>query len=186
MTTTNYNLNSYALMGFKSNNLAMYDIYVELTGVDKLPEYTDASQNRAALFGIDASSVMGSFDMYEGAFKNVQVVTQRFMPIADNTWMDKNFVCYAKNDAALLGNYVNAADASNVNFCKLLPGADNDKKLFGVVNLDGNIVQTYAWLYTCAMNIENGGINRYNQRSALESVGITSVGDWSLSGEWLR
>ena len=186
ITTTNYNLNSYALMGFKSNNLVMQDIYVELTGVDKLPEYTDASQNRAALFGIDASSVMGSFDMYEGAFKNVQVVTQRFMPIADNTWMDKNFVCYAKNDAALLGNYVNAADASNVNFCKLLPGADNDKKLFGVVNLDGNIVQTYAWLYTCAMNIENGGINRYNQRSALESVGITSVGDWSLSGEWLR
>ena len=189
VTTTSFDKNCHALMDFRFNHLVMQNVYVVLTGADKLPTYQAATQQYGALFRIDANGIYGPFGAYVGDFRNVYVVTSQFMPLAGGNWMqdpsgrDLVYVSYAKNDEARLGSLDHlAAQDSYAYYCFVTPKTGNEHlDYFGYIYSEDNwIPSTIAWIYTARSDIAGGGISRYDTAKELRTSGITQVGSWEV------
>ena len=183
--TTNYYTNSYTLFGYCSFNLEMHDIYVNITGTEALPEYTSAESEMAALFHYDVTATMASNDSkFKGGFRNIFVVTGKFMPMACCKWPYNKYtyVSYAKNDESYLGNFKATGYDHIYTYCHVVADADNDEKTlayYGLMKYGGNAVRPFAWIFRSRADITDGGIERYDSAFEL-SKKIDKIGDWNV------
>ncbi len=185
--TTNYYKNSYALLGYCNFNLEMYDIFVELVGTDKLPDYTNVGieSEMAALFHNDYTATMASNDgKFKGGFRNIFVVTGKFMPMACGYYPyygGYRYVSYAKNDESYLGDFKATGYSHIYTFCHVVPTDDNENKdkYFGITSYSKSSNKKYAWIFKAKEDIKDGGIERYD--TALElSKKIDKIGTWDV------
>ncbi len=187
VTTTNYYDHSYSLFENRFNNLAMNDIYVNLTLSSGVGEVTSAKQEKGALFRVDTTISAGPYGSFTGDFRNVYVVSEKFMPASSGYMGTQNlFATYAKNDVDKLGDYDRAGIASQVTSCILGSKENNSKKdLFGKL-------PTVTWYFSVTKNtdlvfvyfakpsISNGGVVRYDTTTELKNSGVNKVGSWDV------
>lgn len=188
--TTNYFKNSYALFGYCNFNLEMYDIFVELNGTETLPDYAQEGieSEMAALFHNDYTATMASCDgKFKGGFRNIFVVTGKFMPMACGYFPYEGgyrYVSYAKNDESYLGDFKATGYSHIYTFCHVVPNEEkneNKDKYFGYISYSKNTNQKYAWIFKSRNDIKDGGIERYD--SVLElSKKIDKIGSWDVIG----
>lgn len=184
ITTTNYYDHSYALFEARFNSLVMNDIYVKLTLDPSCGEVKAATEEKGALFRTDNTITNGPSTSFEGDFRNVQVVTEKFMPISSGYISTNLFTSYARNDKDKLGDYETAGVSTQVMCCVLGSKPDNEKAaLFG--KLPGATWYFAAskntdlvWVYEAQPTINNGGIYRYDTVKELQDSGVSSVGSW--------
>lgn len=181
ITTTNYSEHSYALMDMRFLHTVMKDIYVEING--DVGDYSKAGEGGAALFKLDASSTNGECGTFAGGFINVRVVTPKFMPMANTTWMTSTYVTYARNDERYFGAYYNDSVPANTAYCKIyantkLEGAKPE--LFGAVLWFDEYVN-FAWCYYARSDLATGGVFRYNSASEIDQA---QIGSWTIAGDW--
>lgn len=185
VTTTNYFDHSYALFETRFNNLNLTDIYVNLTLDESCEEVKSASEEKGALFKTDNTIAAGPYTAFEGAFKNVYVVSGVFMPIGSGYINQNLFASYAYNDVDKLGDYRNGGVSSQIMYC-VIDSKDNNPKesLFGT-----NVASWYfkddmnaklAWVYYARPTIRNGGIKRYDSVEQLKAENVTTIGSWSV------
>ncbi|HAS56435.1 MAG TPA: hypothetical protein DD377_00345 [Firmicutes bacterium] len=186
VTTTNYYDHSYSLFEYRFNDLAMNDIYVNLTLSEGVGEVTSSTQEKGALFHTDSTISSGPFGSFTGDFRNVYVVSDKFMPISSGYSVNNLFVTYAKNDMDKLGDYERAGKTDSINSCVLGSKDNNAKKvLFGSLptvtwyfptTKNTNLV----FVYLSLSSIGNGGIYRYDTTTELKNSGIGKVGSWDV------
>ncbi len=188
--TVNYYKNSYALFGYCSFNLEMYDIFVELNGTENLPDYTDATSEMAALFHNDYTATMASGDgKFKGGFRNIFVVTGKFMPMACGYYPYEGgyrYVSYAKNDESYLGEFKAMGYSHLFTFCLVYSTDDDYSSYFG--NISYTKVKDkeqpysgkgFAWIFKAREDIKDGGIERYDSTLEL-SKKIDKIGTWDV------
>ena len=172
IVTTNYKLNSYAIMGVKPYFLHMNNILVELDGLADDYEYTDVSVGTSALFGADRTGCMTGYadsalsGIKNGTLvKNVYFVTKKFMPLAvfTTTSSKRTFVWYANNDLKKLGR---AAETSLLRLTSASAATSAYAKYFGSI-----------W-GTKSLTTYNPFIQRYDTAEDLKASGISKVGTW--------
>lgn len=185
--TLNYYKNSYALMGYCNFNLEMYDIYVNIKGTEGLDYESDGIESEmAALFHYDLTATMASNDSkFKGGFRNIFVVTGKFMPMACSYWPygEYRYVSYAKNDESYLGEFKATGYSHIYTYCHVIAADDNPKKdkYFGTISYSRgeNEGKKYAWIFKAKEDIKDGGIERYD--SVLElSKKIDKIGSWTV------
>ena len=186
--TVNYYKNSYALMGYCNFNLEMYDIYVNIKGTEKLPNYTDVGidSEMAALFHYDLTATMASNDSkFKGGFRNIFVVTGKFMPMACSYWPygEYRYVSYAKNDESYLGEFKATGYSHIYTYCHVTAADDNPNKdkYFGTISYSRgeNEGKKYAWIFKAKEDIKDGGIERYDSVYEL-SKKTDKIGSWTV------
>ena len=187
--TVNYFKNSYALLGYCNYNLEMYDIFVNIQGTENLPDYEDVGieSEMAALFHYDFTSTWASNDSkFKGGFRNIFVVTGKFMPMACSfySYDGYRFVSYAKNDESKLGKFKATGYSHIYTYCHVTADDDNqDKdKYFGTIGYskDTNEGKKYAWIFKAREDIKDGGIERYDSVYEL-SIKIDKIGSWDVA-----
>ena len=186
--TVNYFKNSYALLGYCNFNLEMYDIYVNINGTESLPDYASVGveSEMAALFHYDLTSTMASNDgKFKGRFRNVFVVTGKFMPIACCYWRygSYRYVSYAKNDESYLGDFKATGYSHIYTYCHVIAADDNPNKdkYFGTISYSrgANEGKKYAWIFKAKEDIKDGGIERYDSVYEL-SKKTDKIGSWNV------
>ena len=186
--TVNYYKNSYALMGYCNFNLEMYDIYVNIKGTENLPDYTDVGidSEMAALFHYDLTATMASNDSkFKGGFRNIFVVTGKFMPMACSYWPygGYRYVSYAKNDESYLGEFKATGYSHIYTYCHVTAADDNPNKdkYFGTISYSkgANEGKKYAWIFKAKEDIKDGGIERYDSVYEL-SKKTDKIGSWNV------
>ena len=185
--TVNYYKNSYALMGYCNFNLEMYDIYVNIKGTENLDyESVGIESEIAALFHYDLTATMASNDSkFKGGFRNIFVVTGKFMPMACSLWPygGYRYVSYAKNDESYLGEFKATGYSHIYTYCHVIAADDNpDKdKYFGTISYSNgaNEGKKYAWIFKAKEDIKDGGIERYDSVDDL-SKKIDKIGSWTV------
>ena len=186
--TVNYFKNSYALLGYCNFNLEMYDIYVNINGTESLPDYASVGveSEMAALFHYDLTSTMASNDgKFKGRFRNIFVVTGKFMPIACCYWRygSYRYVSYAKNDESYLGDFKATGYSHIYTYCHVIAADDNPNKdkYFGTISYSrgANEGKKYAWIFKAKEDIKDGGIERYDSVYEL-SKKTDKIGSWSV------
>ena len=187
--TVNYYKNSYALMGYCNFNLEMYDIYVNIKGTENLDYERDGIKSEmAALFHYDLTATMASNDSkFKGGFRNIFVVTGKFMPMACCLWPygDYRYVSYAKNDESYLGDFRATGYSHIYTYCHVI-AADNNQhkdKYFGTISYSRgeNECKKYAWIFKAQEDIKDGGIERYDSVDEL-SKKTDKIGSWNVVG----
>lgn len=186
--TVNYFKNSYALLEYCNFNLEMYDIFVNIKGTEKLPDYASlgVESEMAALFHYDLTATMASNDgKFKGGFRNIFVVTGKFMPMACSYWRwgAYRYVSYAKNDESYLGDFKATGYSHIYTYCHVTATDDNPNKdkYFGTISYSkgANEGKKYAWIFKAKEDIKDGGIERYD--SVLElSRKVDMIGTWSV------
>lgn len=186
--TVNYYKNSYALLGYCNFNLEMYDIYVNINGAENLPDYASVGveSEMAALFHYDLTSTMASNDSkFKGGFRNIFVVTGKFMPIACSYWRygSYRYVSYAKNDESYLGDFKATGYSHIYTYCHVTAADDNPNKdkYFGTISYSkgANEGKKYAWIFKAKEDIKDGGIERYDSVYEL-SKKTDKIGSWNV------
>lgn len=186
--TVNYYKNSYALLGYCNFNLEMYDIYVNINGAENLPDYASVGveSEMAALFHYDLTSTMASNDSkFKGGFRNIFVVTGKFMPIACSYWRygSYRYVSYAKNDESYLGDFKATGYSHIYTYCHVTAAEDNPNKdkYFGTISYSkgANEGKKYAWIFKAKEDIKDGGIERYDSVYEL-SKKTDKIGSWNV------
>ncbi len=186
--TVNYFKNSYALLGYCNFNLEMYDIFVNIQGTENLPDYKTVGieSEMAALFHYDLTATMASNDgKFKGGFRNIFVVTGKFMPMACSYWRwgEYRYVSYAKNDESVIGEFKATGYSHIYTYCHVTAADDNPNKdkYFGTVSYSkgANEGKKYAWIFKAREDIKNGGIERYDSVFDLAKKTDT-VGTWSI------
>ena len=186
--TVNYYKNSYALMGYCNFNLEMYDIYVNINGTENLPDYEDVGidSEMAALFHYDLTATMASNDSkFKGGFRNIFVVTGKFMPMACSYWPygGYRYVSYAKNDESYLGEFKATGYSHIYTYCHVTAEDDNPNKdkYFGTISYSrgANEGKKYAWIFKAKEDIKDGGIERYDSVYEL-SKKTDKIGSWTV------
>ena len=174
ITTTNYTPTAIVLTYFKAVHTVMKDLYINITGIG---EYTSVTDEYAALFKYDPSFNNGHSECYNGEFQNVQVVTGKFVPMANGItpWNTATrFVSYAQNDESYLGKitHVNSSISHKL-YCFI----NNDNS---VDSAETKLFGTNNYMYAANPSIANGGVSRYNTVSELKNAGIKTVGTWTV------
>lgn len=185
--TVNYYKNSYALMGYCNFNLEMYDIYVNIKGTENLDYERDGIESEmAALFHYDLTATMASNDSkFKGGFRNIFVVTGKFMPMACSLWPygGYRYVSYAKNDESYLGEFKATGYSHIYTYCHVIAADDNPykDKYFGTISYSRgeNEGKKYAWIFKAKEDIKDGGIERYDSVYDL-SKKIDKIGSWTV------
>ena len=186
--TVNYYKNSYALMGYCNFNLEMYDIYVNINGTENLPDYESVGidSEMAALFHYDLTATMASNDSkFKGGFRNIFVVTGKFMPMACSYWPygEYRYVSYAKNDESYLGEFKATGYSHIYTYCHVTAADDNPNKdkYFGTISYSrgANEGKKYAWIFKAKEDIKDGGIERYDSVYEL-SKKTDKIGSWTV------
>ena len=186
--TVNYYKNSYALMGYCNFNLEMYDIYVNIKGTENLPDYESVGidSEMAALFHYDLTATMASNDSkFKGGFRNIFVVTGKFMPMACSYWPygEYRYVSYAKNDESYLGEFKATGYSHIYTYCHVTAADDNPNKdkYFGTISYSrgANEGKKYAWIFKAKEDIKDGGIERYDSVYEL-SKKTDKIGSWTV------
>lgn len=184
ITTTNYYDHSYALFEARFNSLTMNDIYVKLTLDPSFGEVTAATEEKGALFHTDNTITNGPSTSFDGDFRNVQVVSEKFMPISSGYISSNLFTSYARNDKDKLGEYETAGISTQVMCCVLGSKPGNEKAaLFGKLPnttwyFPASKNTDLVWVYEAQPVINNGGIYRYNTVKELQDSGVSTVGSW--------
>ena len=184
--TKNYYLNSYALFAYCNFNLEMQDVYVNISGTEKLPDYTGVTTEMAALFHYDLTATMASNDgKFKGGFRNIFVVTGKFMPMACSKWRYSGYtyVSYAKNDEAHLGNFKPTGYDHLYTYCHVVADEDNDPQTlayYGMLLYGGSAPRPFAWIFKARADITDGGIERYDTAFEL-SKKTDKIGDWNVT-----
>ena len=183
--TKNYYLNSYALFAYCNFNLEMQDVYVNISGTEKLPDYTGVTTEMAALFHYDLTATMASNDgKFKGGFRNIFVVTGKFMPMACSKWYGGyTYVSYAKNDEAHLGNFKPTGYDHLYTYCHVVADEDNDPQTlayYGTLLYGGSAPRPFAWIFKARADITDGGIERYDTAFEL-SKKTDKIGDWNVT-----
>ena len=185
ITTTNYYDHSYALFEARFNSLVMNDIYLKLTLDPSCGEVTAATQEKGCLFRTDNTITNGPSTSFEGDFRNIQVVSEKFMPVSSGYITTANlFTSYARNDKDKLGDYETAGVSTQSMCCVLGSKPDNEKAaLFGKLPgatwfFPANKNTDLVWVYEAQPTINNGGIYRYDTVKELQDSGVSSVGSW--------
>ena len=187
VTTTNYYDHSYSLFENRFNNMTMNDVYVNLTLSKGVGEVTSAKQEKGALFRVDTTISAGPYGSFTGDFRNVYVVSEKFMPASSGYMGTQNlFATYAKNDVDKLGDYERAGVTDQVTSCVLGAKPNSDK-----IDLFGSL-PTVKWYFSATQNtnlvfiyltkssISNGGVVRYDTTAELKSSGVNKVGSWDV------
>ena len=185
--TENYYENSYALMGYCNFNLEMYDIYVNIKGTEKLDYESEGVESEiAALFHYDLTATMASNDSkFKGGFRNIFVVTGKFMPMACSYWPygGYRYVSYAKNDESYLGDFKATGYSHIYTYCHVTAADDNTNKdkYFGTISYSRgeNEGKKYAWIFKAREDIKDGGIERYDSVADL-SKKTDKIGSWTV------
>ena len=186
--TVNYFKNSYALFAYCNFNLEMYDIFVNINGTESLPDYESVGieSEMAALFHYDLTSTMASNDSkFKGGFRNIFVVTGKFMPIACSYWRygSYRYVSYAKNDESYLGDFKATGYSHIYTYCHVTATDDNPNKdkYFGTISYSrgANEGKKYAWIFKAKEDIKDGGIERYDSVYEL-SKKTDKIGSWNV------
>ena len=184
--TVNYFKNSYALLGYCNFNLEMYDIFVNIKGNENNPDYSAVGieSEMAALFHYDLTSTMASNDSkFKGGFRNIFVVTGKFMPMACSYWRygKYRYVSYAKNDESYLGEFKATGYSHIYTYCHVTAADDNPNKdkYFGTISYSkgANEGKKYAWIFRAKEDITDGGIERYDTEADLARK-IDKIGSW--------
>ena len=183
--TTNSAENDYAISEMRFLHLVMNDVYVKLSGWESLSDFTSTSLERGALFRTDVTMTSGPYGSFNGEFRNVQVVTGKFGPIANGIWQGLyTYTCYARNDVGRLGSITHHAPlSSSTNYCVILPAdGREDLDLFGYVPSAEWLSDTgyLCWAYYASGTIENGGVHRYDTAGELIASGVEKVGTWEV------
>ena len=184
--TKNYYLNSYALFAYCNFNLEMQDVYVNISGTEKLPDYTGVTTEMAALFHYDLTATMASNDgKFKGGFRNIFVVTGKFMPMACSKWRYSGYtyVSYAKNDEVHLGNFKPTGYDHLYTYCHVVADEDNDPQTlayYGMLLYGGSAPRPFAWIFKARADITDGGIERYDTAFEL-SKKTDKIGDWNVT-----
>ncbi len=191
--TVNYFKNSYALFAYCNFNLEMYDIFVNIQGTQNAPDYSalGVESEMAALFHYDLTATMASNDSkFKGGFRNIFVVTGKFMPIACSYWRfgGYRYVSYAKNDESYLGEFKATGYSHIYTYCHVTAADDNPNKdkYFGTIgysnnkNNEAHYGKKFAWIFRAKEDIKDGGIERYDSVYEL-SKKIDKIGSWNVA-----
>ena len=190
--TVNYFKNSYALLAYCNFNLEMYDIFVNIKGNENVPDYSmvGVESEMAALFHYDLTATMASNDSkFKGGFRNIFVVTGKFMPMACSFWRygSYRYVSYAKNDESYLGEFKATGYSHIYTYCHVTAADDNPNKdkYFGTIGYSNNknnaahYGKKFAWIFRAKEDITDGGIERYDTEADLARK-IDKIGSWDV------
>ena len=140
----------------------------------------------AALLHYDLTSTMASNDSkFKGGFRNIFVVTGKFMPIACSYWRygSYRYVSYAKNDESYLGGFKATGYSHIYTYCHVTAADDNPNKdkYFGTISYSkgANEGKKYAWIFKAKEDIKDGGIERYDSVYEL-SKKTDKIGSWNV------